>query len=283
MGTGENLLEWINIFSEGLDVKVAGSPPINVLYFEFGHKAPEDVGVEGPTQRICNHALAARPHYEPADFRERLGQANRLTSTNKLVSARSLLCQNRSSMSNPEHSDATTPWGSELYGNPCRECNFGWDVSAANAVTLVERLPRLYVARLKAATGNETYRDLAWSVSAYVSHVSDNLRIWGERLAGARLSNDSRVTGYEMICSVSHGATTKSISAQRSGRLIGLCRSGHNRSGPHSTLVPSFNTPNAVHKVPKMSHGITLMTQATICGTSDGFLLRTIKCAQKPF
>jgi hypothetical protein len=91
----------------------------------------------------------------------------------------------------------TTSWGSQLYGNPCRECNFVWELSALDAVILVQQLPTHYAERLKGATGKETCPDLSWSVSAYVSHVSDNLRIWSERLAGARLSGESHVTSYD--------------------------------------------------------------------------------------
>jgi hypothetical protein len=45
----ENLLEWIKVFPDHLEVKVMGSPPINVHYSEVGLKVPENVGVEGPT------------------------------------------------------------------------------------------------------------------------------------------------------------------------------------------------------------------------------------------
>jgi hypothetical protein len=44
----ENLLEWIRVFPDHLEVKVAGSLTINVLYSEVGLKVPENVGVEGP-------------------------------------------------------------------------------------------------------------------------------------------------------------------------------------------------------------------------------------------
>lgn len=35
------------------------------------------------------------------------------------------------------------------------------------------------------AQGSERHPDLSWSVGSYVCHVSDNLRIWAERLAGS--------------------------------------------------------------------------------------------------
>ena len=45
----ENLLEWIKIFPDHLEVKVIGSPQINVLLSEVGLKVPEIVGVGGGT------------------------------------------------------------------------------------------------------------------------------------------------------------------------------------------------------------------------------------------
>lgn len=105
--------------------------------------------------------------------------------------------QNESLVTDSELPGATIPWGPQLYGNPCRECHFNWDLSARDAVSLVQRLPATYAARLVGATGKESCPDLGWSVSAYVSHVADNLRIWSERLAGARLSGESQVTAYD--------------------------------------------------------------------------------------
>jgi hypothetical protein len=100
-------------------------------------------------------------------------------------------------MNDSESTDGTVLWGSQLYGNPCRECDFNWDLSIVDTVSLVQQLPVHYAAQLDGATGKETCPDLAWSVSAYVSHVADNLRIWSERLAGARLSGERRVASYD--------------------------------------------------------------------------------------
>ena len=49
----ENLLEWIKVFPDHLEVKVVGSPAINVLMSEVGLKVPEIVGVGDPKQQIC--------------------------------------------------------------------------------------------------------------------------------------------------------------------------------------------------------------------------------------
>ena len=48
----ENLVEWIKVFPDHLEVKVSGSPSINVLLSEVGLKVPENVGVGEPTATI---------------------------------------------------------------------------------------------------------------------------------------------------------------------------------------------------------------------------------------
>ena len=45
----QNLLEWIKVFPDHLEVKVIGSPAFHVLLSEVGLKVPENVGVGGPT------------------------------------------------------------------------------------------------------------------------------------------------------------------------------------------------------------------------------------------
>ncbi|MGC1419764.1 MAG: hypothetical protein WA786_06550 [Acidimicrobiales bacterium] len=42
----ENLLEWIKVLPDHLEVKVVGSVPLNVVFSEVGLKVPENVGVE---------------------------------------------------------------------------------------------------------------------------------------------------------------------------------------------------------------------------------------------
>lgn len=61
----------------------------------------------------------------------------------------------------------------------------------------VEYLPARYAALVKGRRGDERHPDLAWNVAAYVSHVTDNLRNWAERLSGARLAGDRHVPGYD--------------------------------------------------------------------------------------
>ncbi len=99
-------------------------------------------------------------------------------------------------------------WGATLYGNPCRECGFAWELTPEQAIASVRAVPAAYAARLAGATGRERHPDLTWTAAAYVAHVTDNLRTWSERLAGASppgdlaapgatLARDLAVPGYD--------------------------------------------------------------------------------------
>jgi hypothetical protein len=50
---------------------------------------------------------------------------------------------------------------------------------------------------LETTDGSQRHPDLAWSAGAYVCHVTDNLRIWAERLAGIALGADATITPYD--------------------------------------------------------------------------------------
>jgi hypothetical protein len=97
-------------------------------------------------------------------------------------------------------------WGAGLYGDPCRECGFGWKLSPAQAVASVQAVPDSYARRLAGATGRERHPDLAWTAAAYVSHVTDNLRTWAERLAGGYLAGDLAVPGGVVLQHATRGA-----------------------------------------------------------------------------
>ena len=75
-------------------------------------------------------------------------------------------------------------WGVSVYGNPCRECGYNWTISMADGVPLVASLPFAFSELLEGWSGKELHPSLSWSVSGYVLHVADNLRIWAERLMG---------------------------------------------------------------------------------------------------
>jgi hypothetical protein len=90
-----------------------------------------------------------------------------------------------------------TTWIETAFGDPCRECGFDWSVRFDDAVAIVRSAPDAFDGSLAGATGLERSPDLAWSVTSYVCHVTDNLRIWAERLMGAVQGGSTQVTGYD--------------------------------------------------------------------------------------
>jgi hypothetical protein len=53
-------------------------------------------------------------------------------------------------------------------------------------------------AELLAGTDSRARRhDLEWNAAGYVCHVTDNLRIWAERLVGAAGGDEMAVPGYD--------------------------------------------------------------------------------------
>jgi hypothetical protein len=66
-----------------------------------------------------------------------------------------------------------------------------------DAVALIGTIPARYADVLRGHDGSERDPSLAWSAGAYVCHVTDNLRIWAERLAGAALGASGQVSAYD--------------------------------------------------------------------------------------
>jgi hypothetical protein len=88
-------------------------------------------------------------------------------------------------------------WSIAKYGNPCRQCGYAWSLTVGETVDLVAALPAAYGGTIGDASGSERHPDLAWSVSAYVCHAADNLRIWAERLQGALRGRTNVVGSYD--------------------------------------------------------------------------------------
>ena len=84
-------------------------------------------------------------------------------------------------------------WGAALYGDPCRECGFGFGLTPDQAVAAVRAVPVAFAERLAAATGREQLSGLAWNTAAYTSHVTDNLRVWAGALWSLRWAVDAWV------------------------------------------------------------------------------------------
>jgi hypothetical protein len=88
-------------------------------------------------------------------------------------------------------------WGPERFGDPCRECGFGWSLTTEEAIASVTGIPESFAQLIGSADGSLRHPDLDWTIGAYVCHVADNLHIWAQWLAGAALAGEARVPGYE--------------------------------------------------------------------------------------
>jgi hypothetical protein len=87
--------------------------------------------------------------------------------------------------------------GIRWYGDPCRECGFVWSVTRSEAQTLMAEIPARMRAALAGNDGTARHPDLGWNARAYIAHVSDNVRIYAERLAGAALGATAPIIEYE--------------------------------------------------------------------------------------
>jgi hypothetical protein len=85
----------------------------------------------------------------------------------------------------------------EIYGDPCRQCGYRWSIARNAAVALVAAAPSSFSALLAGDDGRARHPDLGWTVTGYVCHVADNLRIWGERLVGAACGGSGVVSTYD--------------------------------------------------------------------------------------
>ena len=82
-------------------------------------------------------------------------------------------------------------WGAARYGDPCRECGFTWSIRPEDAIAIVATMPDRYDSLLTGQDAGRRHPDLDWSAGEYVCHVTDNLRIWAEHLAGPALTGAS--------------------------------------------------------------------------------------------
>jgi hypothetical protein len=94
-------------------------------------------------------------------------------------------------------SKTRSTWGPSTYGDPCRECGFRWSLSADDAISVVSSTPGRVAEALEGHDPASRHHDLTWSALAYVCHITDNLRIWAERLAGTALGSTSIVSPYD--------------------------------------------------------------------------------------
>ncbi len=88
-------------------------------------------------------------------------------------------------------------WGAALYGEPCRECGFTWSAGLDATISLLRDIPDSIDNLVEGVTGKEHLPDLGWNVSGYIAHMTDNTRIWSERLIAVARGADAHVIPYD--------------------------------------------------------------------------------------
>lgn len=88
-------------------------------------------------------------------------------------------------------------WAASLYGDPCRECGYTWAAGQAGSISLMRGMPDAVEELVANATGSERLPDLGWNVSGYIAHMTDNTRIWAERLVAVARGADPHVVPYD--------------------------------------------------------------------------------------
>jgi hypothetical protein len=88
-------------------------------------------------------------------------------------------------------------WGAPLYGDPCRECAFTWTAGQTASISLMRGLPDSIDELVIGATGTERLPNLGRNISGYIAHMTDNTRIWAERLIAAARGADAHIVPYD--------------------------------------------------------------------------------------
>jgi hypothetical protein len=88
-------------------------------------------------------------------------------------------------------------WGAPLYGDPCRECGFTWSTAPKEMTSWMRDLPDSVDQLVRSAHGTERRPELGWNVSGYVAHMTDNIRIWAERMVAVARGAEAHVVPYD--------------------------------------------------------------------------------------
>ena len=88
-------------------------------------------------------------------------------------------------------------WGAALYGDPCGQCGFKWGTGQAELASMMRSVPNSIDELVHGATGVERLPVLGWNVSGYIAHMTDNTRIWAERLVAVARGADPHVVAYD--------------------------------------------------------------------------------------
>jgi hypothetical protein len=87
-------------------------------------------------------------------------------------------------------------WGRAEFGEPCRACGFNWGTPVDEAGETVASAGHRFAARLVGEDGGRRHPDLGWTVTGYVCHVGDSIRVWSERIATVALGSPGAVAPY---------------------------------------------------------------------------------------
>ncbi len=72
-----------------------------------------------------------------------------------------------------------------------------WAAGQAASISLMRSLPDSIDELMMGANGTERLPDLGWNTSGYIAHMTDNTRIWAERLIAAARGADAHVVPYD--------------------------------------------------------------------------------------
>ena len=157
-------------------------------------------------------------------------------------------------------------WGAPLYGDPCRGCGFTWAAGQVAALSLVRRLPDSIDELVIGATGKERLPDLGWKCSGYIADMTDNTRIWAERLIAVARVRTRTSCPMTPICLLSPGTTTRWLSPERHGRFASRLRTGSAQSTRQMPLELSCCTLNEARWNSSMSSPQMRTTLSTTIG-----------------
>ena len=96
-----------------------------------------------------------------------------------------------------EENARVNQWGVTTWGEPCRECGFSWAISPEEAMEMMGGVPARLREAVGPSDGSAVGAGLTWSVTAYVCHVGDNLRISAERLVGVARGGAAKIAAYD--------------------------------------------------------------------------------------
>ena len=118
------------------------------------------------------------------------------------------------------------------------------------------------------ATGTERLPDLGWNVSGYIAHMTDNTRIWAERLIAVARGADADVAPYDPdLLAESRCYNEVALPGVTWSFRIAVLMGGSTPWKRRTSLAWSFGTLNAAKWSSSMSSRPLRMMLDTTSGT----------------